>query len=190
MTEKANLVVSFAALLSAWMVGFAVARFFGWEFSTLYYNPASPFELIWMGFACLVLGSLFFGRLGFLFFFMLGAIQSTGVPYPGMVPLFFQTMVLVWFGMVGNSIGEELYDDLRARREFDALEKKRLWLFAIGIVFALVISLLSPVLDSLGEKLVNFARKVRNKEFTLDNILDFFGPVDANNTGNQNGPGS
>jgi hypothetical protein len=121
---------------------------------------------------------------------MLGAIQSSAVSYAQMIPLFFQTMVLVWFGMIGNNIGEELYDDLRAHREFDALEKKRVWLFAIGIIVALLIALLSPALNAMGIKAVDFARKVRNKEFTLDNILDFFAPVDANGSLNPTGSGS
>jgi hypothetical protein len=140
--------------------------------------------------AALTFGTLFFGRYGFLFFFMLGAIQSSNVPYSAMVPIFFQALVLVWFGMIGNIIGERLYDDLREKKEFDALEQKKLWLLGIGIVFVLLVSMLNPLLNDAGIKAADFARKVRNREFTLDNILDFFAPMDGNSlvNANQNNP--
>ena len=179
MVSKANMAVSFAALASAWMVGFAVARLLGWRFLALQVNLSAPFELLWIGFAAATFCMLFFGRLGFVVFLALGMMQAQTVFGTGIFTVFFQVLSLSWFGMVGTIAGEKLFLDLKEKKEFDALEKPLLALFGIGIVFALLIGAFSGALDGIGKGVFETLQKIRSGEWSLDNILDFFKPVET-----------
>ncbi|MBU0635405.1 hypothetical protein KKE06_00060 [Candidatus Micrarchaeota archaeon] len=181
MVSRAHLLVSFLSLISAWIVGFAFAKIFDWQFPLLVFDMSTFLGLFWMGLVMLVFSMMFFGRLGFLIFLMLGAIQAGDTSSSLLLLSFLQALVLSWFGMIGVLIGEQLFADLNNRKEFDLLNKTTIYFFVIGVILAVIVSLLSEILISIGERLVDFMSKVRSGELSLENFFELFTPEDTNN---------
>lgn len=180
MVGKASQVVSFVALLSAWVVGLAVALLFGWKIPLLTFDLSTPLGLFWLGLVVLVFCMMFFGRLGFLLFFSLGAIQAFEFSYPFFLLFFFRGLVLSWFGMIGVLIGEMLFEDLNNHRDFNLADKRLIALLILGVLLAFFVAFFSTALYKAGNKIYEIAHKIRNREFSFGNILDFFRPVDQN----------
>ena len=111
----------------------------------------------------------------------LGAIQASTTGSPVLLLSFLQAMVLTWFGMVGVLIGEQLFEDLNRRQEFDLLNKTTIYFFVIGVALALIISMLSEILTSIGERIVDIAVRIRSGELSLTNFFELFTPQDTNN---------
>ncbi|MFH0954798.1 MAG: hypothetical protein V1777_01730 [Candidatus Micrarchaeota archaeon] len=176
MASKSSLVISFFAFLSAWIVGVLLAKMFGWHYTLLTLNLTTPLELAWMGLVMAVFTLLFFGRLGFLFFLALGFVQAAKVSFSGILLVLSETIVLVWFGLLGVLIGELLFDDLAKKTEFNLLNRKIIAVFLIGIALAIFVSASSQALVYASQNGVVLAKDFRQGKFSFEKLFGLFEP--------------
>lgn len=174
MASKSSLVIGFFAFLSAWIVGVILAKATGFHYALITLNLTLPLELVWMGLVVAVFSMLFFGRLGFLFFLALGFVQSATVSFSVLLLVLGQTIVLVWFGLLGVLIGELLFDDLRQKIEFNLLNKKAIAVFLIGIFLAIIVSSGSAALVNGSQNGIALAKDYRDGKFSFEKLFSFF----------------
>lgn len=180
MVSRTHLTVSYLALLSSWIVGFALARMWDWQFGFLNWNPNDFFVLFGLGLALIAFSSLFFGRLGFLVFLVLGAVQGSYTTPDWFLLNVFQGLVLAWFGTTGIIIGEQLFEDLKEEQPFQLLNKQLGVFFLMGILLAIVVTLATGALHTVGTNAIEVGTKIRNRELSMDDLFELFVPADFN----------
>lgn len=171
MVSKSNLAISFLVLVTFWLVGRIFHNVFSLNSGLVTVIPVTIAGLLLYGLVAFFFSSLFFGRIGFLFFFILGVVDSSPVSYETILLNAVVGIVLGLFGCLGIFIGEMVSRELQNEEDIVLFRKKLGAVALIALILTLAIPSFVPNVNSYNEKAIDTLRDFRDKKIDLLTVV-------------------